>query len=428
MNFLKQTLSAVMLIASSTFADSFVGELDTNGKFPAVVTVGTHLGEEPSRCSGTALTRRLVITAAHCLWVHGHYRSNMLIGYREKGQELLTPAPARRLFVPERFKELDAKLKYIDGRDSGRDSDDPDDRAKRESEDLGLIITDRDVPTQADIHTILDPSLPFANPLRGTTWPPNEGLHLSPLLRQTLRLIKEQIEPVYNTNIAYSAGYGRYICDNYEDQKSCKMDSRLRWGRIRMDESWTASIGKEGRVLLNWGHEGGGVKSMGFSPIRSGDSGGPLFLEDPQSKGWLLIGVNSSGTAKTNSQSTLLHNASFILSVIESAEHRAALQERDAIAFDVAQNPHTSQMYVGFARGGTKSKAIAEVLDLCREVGDNDCRKISTIESGCGYIAWTQNGTATGYVIRAEKQEIAAFCASENLRCGKPKGGCLLPR
>ena len=93
-----------MVLAISYPAAAFVGQIDTENRFPYVVTVLP----QGALCTGVATYNGLIATAAHCVWDNGEINPDIKVRYEDAfGQTQV--ANVIKVFIPDDYPRLRAR-------------------------------------------------------------------------------------------------------------------------------------------------------------------------------------------------------------------------------------------------------------------------------------------------------------------------------
>lgn len=229
-------------------AHALVGNLDTENKFPYVVLVEGKNALGSFSCSGVAVSKRVVLTAAHCLWRYGRFASNVTVSYEQEGAIKTLDASAKQ--VSESYVNM---ARSDVAADSTPVSLPQTSASERSPVDIGVITVQGDI------------------------------------------VLPEYVLPVFNEAASKSlaaisggkatvVGFGLFRCDSYRRHAGCEFDAQRRHGRISVTT-----------VNINGlkSYRSGSFPLIGkVNPVMEGDSGGGLFIEAAGQT--VLIGIISS--------------------------------------------------------------------------------------------------------------------------------------
>lgn len=280
-----------LLLSPSIFppASAFVGQLDTENRFPFVVRLTYDTATGSGSCSGVAAYNGIVATAAHCVWNENGWVRNMKISFVDaKGRNV--EANAIKFFMPEEFKKLYSMFK------AGQSGE------ILTYQDIAFIIPDRIVEPIGYPHWITEILVPNAAErehefdIFGFKAGPGSW---TPELRQKLDNAIGRTFGSLNSAKAVAVGYGNFMCVDYNARKGdCVSDDNKRFGEIPLNADAEAA-GK--RAPWIWCTR---RNAAGINPVQHGDSGGPVFVRALDGR-WLFAGFTSNGNSAESCASSI---------------------------------------------------------------------------------------------------------------------------
>lgn len=413
---IRLVLAAVAaIVAFSGPAPAFVGDVDQRNVHSATVLLSSGGGS----CTGVVLRPSLVITAAHCVWEKGAYKGDVRIHYVDPSNTKRTVA-ARSMTVPKAFKDIDPMARLgDDGNTTFNDVLTQSQRAvvysRAIAEDIAVLVPSEPIQVAEQVRTLLDDDLPLAVKVRGKRWSTSVGNE-----------VKQAFDGLFRAGgrkpALRAVGYGNYTCTDYANRLSCKSDGQRRFGDVEDAEDWFRDAGDDRMVMLIGGGTGGALTESKFTPLRKGDSGGPVFIRHPTDGSWRLAGVHSRANARFANWASLLYHTDFIEAALRgsgTAEHVASTR-----GIALAAGLFDGNVRIGYSIQDTPEKAEADALARCRS-NRVTCKVVRTIRSGCAFITWGENNKRIGWNFAASAEEALRDCQGKGYTCAKPMGGCL---
>lgn len=387
--FIAVCIGVCMLVFHTATAPAFKGRPDTENRFPYVARV---LASGGQYCTGIIITKRMVLTAAHCIWENGSYKRGVSVQFWDERDKVDRTILAERLYVTETYRKTEPSTAEVD---------------------IGIILPEEHIRVSRYPKTILDIHPPFS---RAKLYSKETNVKWTE--QTTKSVIRTLLEHILNNDHetgAIGVGYGTTSCDTSLEE--CEpTDFHRRWEYVRMV---VHTNGHDSVSFKAKRTDGGGT---GFTPFLPGDSGGPLIAEHETSgdSEWILVGVHSRSNAAIAKNAPLLSNASFILNFVQSRAYNEALTRNGTIA--IAAVAANGRAAVGFARTRYESEARFNALAQC---GINGCKIVDVITSGCRYATtgtrWPSVKWATGRTRSAAYER----CRQGGFSCKQPTGGCL---
>lgn len=283
-------LALLLSPAITSQANAFVGQLDTENRFPFVVRLTYDTATGSSSCSGVVAYNGIVATAAHCVWDENGWFRNMKISYVDaKGRNV--QAKGIKFFMPEEFKKLYAM--YAAGQAGA---------GILTYQDIAFIIPDRIVEPIGYPHWITEILVPnaaerehefdiFGFKAGPGAWTPELSQKLDNAIARTFGSL--------DSAKAVAVGFGNFLCVDYNSREGdCVIDDNRRFGEIPLNTG-IETAGKKAPWIWCTGRN-----IAGINPIQHGDSGGPVFIRALDGR-WLFAGFTSNGSPERSCASSI---------------------------------------------------------------------------------------------------------------------------
>lgn len=409
-----RTLAFLFTFMYPSAAFGFMGTPDTENKFPFVVRVLS----PNNLCTGTVVTRRLVITAAHCIWASGSYRNPVVVEFWDETEKRDRQVRARFLQIPEKYKQLAPQVAAISN--IGEETTRLELVARQAlyfaqtTRDIGVIITNENIWVSRYARTPFSTQQTFREILHGITknmeWKRSELNQLTAFTRKHLDANAE--------SFAIGVGYGTDTCIRQDWKRLCKKaDLHRRWGYVKIGATQLA-----GAPLLQTTRGGTGWNE-GKNPMLPGDSGGPLLLPHKTTDDWFFIGIVSTSSDIAAQHTLITNHLEFILNIVTSVEYQSALAERGALA--LAASLVNGYVSIGFKKAAYMEDAVRGALTQCIRGGGNQCAIVATVVQGCLYATIGSKQSLVKWQAGITTQDAYLRCTQNGFTCKPPIGGCL---
>jgi len=397
------------------------GILDySKNEFSAVVRLSKRIGGQTATiCSGAVLTRRLVLTARHCIARPGDgdgmKPNDLFIHFRGlSGQYVRTTA---RHIISVRGKTIDTcnvtglereQCVYLAVRN-----------------DIALIIPEGDIIVRQKLSTVLDDDLPFRELIKQF----GDGKRLTKsMIGQVLERFSEEV----STNEAVVAGYGlTHGCEGRATECVTTWWD-IHHGRVQFN-GW--------RIMEHIGRRPGAAFITGKGlhdtpPIdkaaiqRLGDSGSPLLFPHPKRKSELVVaGTLFGGPPDEGWYVSLFDHVALFDNVINSSEYKRAMSEPSNLGkvqpsriLAWAQGRRGDHIKYSLVSGEFYDETTERAVRICSEALGRRCALGgSTTKNGCvymtGYSFW--DGRELGFLI-GSRSEVSRDCRREGFECVSP--------
>lgn len=258
-----------------TSAFGLVGQIDSNNQFPYVLLLQSDTGQ----CSAVVSRAGLVSTAAHCVWeADGGFSRNLRMTYTDAdGQEKI--ARARKIFIPEEYKLLNAR--YDAALKNGKREQSDDGLMAKGYYDIAFIVPDRFIEVEGFPHWATE-------------------LKLVPQNISALEL-EHELGPLSQVT-TLDVGFGNYLCKDFNQREAgCVNDTNRRFAQSPLK----SSLDFRGKTYSPPRYWCIGVGTNVTSVVQHGDSGGPTFVKALDGR-WLFVGYHSAGASNWSCSSSLL--------------------------------------------------------------------------------------------------------------------------
>lgn len=411
-------LAAAILFGEHHAPWAFDGELDKKNKFPFVVRLLT----PGAVCTGFVISRRMVLTAGHCIYRDNAYVDWAVVEYWDEVNFKDRRVDARHLWVTNGYLDISP---YYDQYVALSDEDKQAHYTPKEQyalfweatvEDIGIIITDADIWVSAYPLMVLNINHDFADSLWGPAPYPEWSKEVVASIDHFL-----EYEVLDSPHSAVGVGYGFYVCDEDIRNESCKGDLQRRWGSLDVIsvEDIHGFYDPAGLIIAR-----PSTDAHAGSPL-FGDSGSGLIVQKPGGNEWVIVGVVSKVDKEKNAYyAPLFRHMHVLSSVVTSPEYQNALTERGFIV--AAATLWNGRVSVAWSKSAYREDAEQAAVNACASNGVPGCQVVETVRKGCLFITWGESDREIGWRVGNTSDEAYYACTSYGFSyCAVPIGTCL---
>jgi V8-like Glu-specific endopeptidase len=341
----------LVLVIGPTRGHALYGDVDVDNQFPFVVRVAVKKGNQIRFCTASMRTRRMAITAAHCVYDEktGKTLNNISLHFTdERGAVRRVAAKA---FIAPDYAEATSKVRMMKAQfdEAKAKKDDAkvmelflpltEATVAQTSRDFALLLPASDVNVSAFLlATIMDDDLPFASTLRAFEnslhrWTPETYARVGAAFKESF-VARMPVAPKQDSEVrksvtflAHAVGYG-LTCRSDKDAKCKLLDGKRRHAPILLEDGWyyPGSAYSDASLMLTLSKQSLKRQEM----VLPGDSGGPILIRDQITGRFMQIGVITSyshskfGAFRTWA-ACLLQHAGTWREFLNSAEYRNAM-------------------------------------------------------------------------------------------------------
>jgi hypothetical protein len=341
----------LLLVIGPTRSHALYGDVDVENQFPFVVRIAVKKGNQIRFCTASMRTRRMAITAAHCVYDEktGKTLNNISLHFTdERGARRRVAAKA---FIAPDYAEAVRKSRIIKTQfdEAKAKKDDAklialslllaEASVTQTSRDFALLLPVSDVNVSAFLlSTIMDDDLPFAATLSAfenslQRWTPETYARVGAAFKESFAS-RMPVAPTQDnevrksvTFLAHAVGYGR-TCRSDKDTKCRLLDGKRRHAPILLEDGWyyPGSTDNDASLMLTLSKQSLKRREM----VLPGDSGGPILIRDQITGRFMQIGIitsysNSKYGAFRSWAACLLQHAGTWKGFLNSAEYRNAM-------------------------------------------------------------------------------------------------------
>jgi V8-like Glu-specific endopeptidase len=341
----------LLLVIGPTRGHALYGDVDVENQFPFVVRIAVKKSNEVRFCTASMRTRRMAITAAHCVQDEktGKLLNNISLHFTdEHGSARRVTAKA---FVAPDYAEAASKVRMIKTKlNKAKEENDQTEiialslplaeaSVTQTSRDFALLLPASDVNVSAFLPaTIMDDDLPFAATLSAFEnslhrWTPEAYARVGAAFKESFvarMIVAPKQDDQGRKSVmfqAHAVGYG-LTCRSDKDTKCKLLDGKRRHSPILLEDRWyyPGSAYSDASLMLTLSK--GSFERRGM--VLPGDSGGPILIRDQITGRFVQIGVITSyGHSKFGARWTwaacLLQHAGTWKGFLNSAEYRNAM-------------------------------------------------------------------------------------------------------